>query len=166
MDGTQRLEALEGYTRRVYAAIDSMAIELGRVLTEVHELFPKAYEHWVETELPFKLDKARRLRMVYRMVTELPAEIQTQLPRPWQALYALSRAPSGALTSAVEAGIVHPGLSVAETNRVVAEMKGGTRHFTDVDLIVGKLVTRDVEHLGSVAREALLAWLHSSATGH
>jgi len=163
-NGTQLPVGLGDLTERIYARIDSFVVDLGKELQEAFECYPDVYEQWVTECLPFGLDKARRLRMVYKASVSLPEHVLARLPRPWQAAFAISRLAPEQIIEAVESGGIHPDLTVREANEIVAGIKGGsaTRRFSAVDLIVGKLVGHPVEQLGGEARSLLERWL---ATG-
>lgn len=124
------------------------------------EQFPDLYDDWVTHCLPFGLDKARRLRMIHKAAEHLPEHVLARLPRPWQALYAITRLPPEQLVEAVEAGTVHPELTVRETRDVARELSGReTRRFSEADLLVGRLVKLPRSSLGLGAETLLAGWL-------
>lgn len=152
---------LEEITDRIYDRIDRFALDLGAALDEAFTLRPDVYEQWVTECLPFGLDKARRLRMIHRAAEALPEDVLARLPRPWQAMFAISRLPTGVIVSEVESGRIHESMTVRETNAVVADLKtpGGTRRHSEADLVVGRLAGLAPESLSIDAADLLRGWL-------
>lgn len=109
--------------------------------------------------LPFGLDKARRLRMIYQASRCLPDEVLARMPRPWQAAFAISRLAPEQTIAAVEAGRIYPGLTVRQTNELVAEIQGnGTKRNSESDLVIGRLVSLPYETVSETALALLDAW--------
>jgi hypothetical protein len=160
-DTTQASIFLSEITDRIYARIDRLALDLGRDLQEALDAVGRReYERWVERDLPFGLDKARRLRMIHKAYEHLPPERLKQLPSPWQSLYALTRVPPEQLSAAVDDGRVHPEMTVRESIEIARELSGReTKKFSEADLLVGKLVSLPAEELTPTARDLLDAWL-------
>ena len=88
-DGTPVLLTPEQIATEVYATVDREALRLGELLELARDRMSRTgYERWVETELPFDLPMARRLRAVYLGYRELPTDMLTQMPLPWQSIFA------------------------------------------------------------------------------
>ena len=156
--------ALSAITDRIYARFDRLALDLGRDLNEAYEIAGKrAYERWVDECLPFGVDKARRLRAIHLAYEHLPADKLAALPRPWQAMYAFTRLSPDQVTEAIEAGTIHPDMTVKEAVTVAQELSGReTKRFSEVDLLVGRIVNLSADELGEAARRALDEWLRSA----
>lgn len=154
---------LQEITDDIYATIDRFALDLGAKLQDAFERFPDLYEDWVETCLPFGLDKARRLRMIHKAVEHLPPDVLERLPRPYRALYSVTRLPVEELTAAVESGAVHPDLTVREAFDVSRQLSGReTRRFSEADITAGRLVSFPAGSLSDEARTMLERWLNQS----
>lgn len=159
-DGTHTPPALREIADRIYSRIDRFAIDLGRDLQEAFEAHPDEYEAWVTGCLPFGLDKASRLRMVHLASLHLPADVLERMPRPWQALYALTRLPANQLTDAVRSGQIHAGMSVRESQAVARQLSGReTKRHSEADLVAGRLVGLRRSALGVEAERLLRSWL-------
>jgi hypothetical protein len=141
--------------------MDRAFLEIGRLLTEAFEAHRDLYDQWVIECLPFGLNTASRLRACWKASRVLPAETLARLPRPWQAVYALTRLDPAVLVAAVESGEVHPAMTVAEARAASRALSGReTLKFSEVDLMVGRIVRQDRALLGAAARELLVEWLH------
>lgn len=160
-DATQIPSGLEEITERIYSRIDRFALDLGAELDEAFRLRPDIYEQWVVECLPFGLDKARRLRMIHRAFETLPDDVMARMPRPWQAMFAISRLPADVIVDRVADGTIHEGLTVRETNELVADIKhpGGTRRHSEADLVIGRLVGLPPESVSGDALGLLRGWL-------
>lgn len=158
-DRTQLPHGLGEIGARIFERIDSFVEDLGKELQEAFDRYPADYERWVTECLPFGLDKARRLRMVYKASLHLPPEVRERLPRPWQALYAVTRLPPETLTEAVESGTVHSEMTVREAQETTRTLSGReTKRFSEVDLLVGRLVKLPRSTLGPDAEGLLTSW--------
>ena len=93
-----------------------MALKVGAILRAARAEHPETFRAWVENDLPFGLDTAKRLMAISEAYEKLPAATLEQLPRPWQALYALRALPLGELQAAVDAGVVTAGISVGSAS--------------------------------------------------
>lgn len=152
--------ALREITDDIYATIDRFALDLGAKLQRAFDEFPDLYEVWVETCLPFGLDKARRLRMIHKASEHLPPEVLARLPRPWQAAYAVTRLPTETLTIAVASGQIHPEMTVRESRDVARELSGReTRRHSEADLLIGRLVKLPRSTVSDEASGLLGRWL-------
>lgn len=162
-DATRLPSTLPEITDAIYARIDAFVLEIGALLHHAFTNHRAVYDDWVETQLPFGLDKARRMRMIYVAYRELPTETLARLPAPWQSLYALTRIDRPALEAAIEDGTVHPDLTVRETCEVVAGLNGReTKRHTEADLVAAKLASLPPESLTPPARDLLQQWLGQS----
>lgn len=138
-----------------------MALRVGELLeSALQRVGNERWRGWVESDLPFGLETARRLRAVYLGCSQLPTEVVAQLPRPWQALYALVKVPQAELAAAVESGQVHPGLSARAAIAVSKDLRGtGTRQFSPLDVIAGRLLAASPDDLSADVAERLRRWL-------
>lgn len=150
----------------VYDAVDSMALRVGALLVEARDLNPRGFKQWVETELPFSYETARRLVAIHLSYSQLPAEVMNQLPRPWQALYALRHWTGGRLQEAISSGEVHSKMTRSQAeakardwskNDVALRQRG--RQFSNADLAAGKLMAFDVNDLSAPVARALRKWV-------
>lgn len=138
-----------------------MVLRVGAMLHDAKTRYPDEYDRWVEQCLPFGADKARRLRMIHLAVEKLPAETLARLPRPWQALYAVARLPTEVVVDAVESGEIGPDLSTRCTVGVVARLSGReTNHFSEADIIAGRLLARSPSTLDEEIRARLVEWIN------
>jgi hypothetical protein len=156
---TQVARPLAEITTRIFARIDSFVLDIGAELQYAFDHHRRDYEEWVETSLPFSLDTARRFRMIHKAFAHLPQETLDRMPRPWQAAYSISRLAPEQVIAAVEAGDIHPGLTVVATNDVVREIQGVTpaRHSV-ADITVGRLVGLPIETVSDEALRMLDGW--------
>lgn len=118
---------------------------------------------WVEEELPFGYDKARRLMAIHLAYTQLPKHVQEQLPRPWQALYAVTRLGRDELIEAVESGTISPKTTIAQAKQITRVYRGNKRsavkpRYSQADLIAGSLMDHHPENLDPLVFEALVNW--------
>lgn len=137
-----------------------MALRVGALLRAAQELAPKRFASWVESDLPFGLDAARRLIAISKAYERLDPSVLEKLPRPWQALYALRKLTSAQLALGVSQGLIGPTTTIKEA---VAFAGGGnpdrTRHHR-ADLAAGALMDCSVDDLHPMVLRALLGWLH------
>lgn len=159
-EATALPEGLEVITAAIYDDLDNMVLRTGQRLQQALEEYPKLYEAWVAEHLPFGLDAARRMRMVWKASVSLPEHVLKAMPRAWQACYALTRLPASTLERAVGDGTIDPSLTVRESVDVARQLAGKpTRHHSESDLLVGRLVSHPPETLSQDARELLASWL-------
>ena len=78
---------LDEMTVEIYDTVDRMVMRVGELLERGFQMYPDDWKRWVDEDLPFGLDTARRLRAVYLAYKHLPPEKLAQLPRAWQALF-------------------------------------------------------------------------------
>lgn len=75
-------------TSDVYAAIDNMVMQVGNVLfVQSLRMSRRAFETWVDEELPIDVFTARRIRAIHLAHQELSAEMLEGMPEPWEALF-------------------------------------------------------------------------------
>lgn len=160
-DSSRTPMALRGITVEIYSAIDRMVLRVGELLEEGRQSTSKAgFERWVINDLPFGLDTARRFRAIFLAFRELPEEMLTQMPRPWQALYALTSVERPVLERAIADGTIRPNLTVVETREVARGLKGAHRpHISQVDVWVARLVRFPADELSDDSRERVARWL-------
>jgi hypothetical protein len=159
-DDTRLPATLVDIEAEIFSAIDRMVLEVGAQLHRAYVEHPDLYEEWVETRLPFGLDKARRLRRIHLAFRHFDAATLARFPKPWQALYAISRLPPERVREAVAAGVVHPSMTVRESQEVARELSGReTKRFSEVDLLAGKLMGHPSAGLADDVRALLRAWL-------
>jgi hypothetical protein len=162
---TQVARPLAEIADRIFARIDSFVLDIGAELQYAFEHHRADYDEWVETSLPFSLDKARRMRMIHKAFVHLPPDVLERMPRAWQSLYAISRLAPERVIEAVDSGEIHENLTVAATNDVVRSLQGNAvqpRHSV-ADVMAGKLVTQPVSSLGPEAEVMLRRWLDQSS---
>lgn len=126
----------------IQVEVDSYALTIGELMDQARQRNKAKYERWVETETPFTLPEAERLRKVAVCYRELPSERVAELPRP-----------SSALTYTFVSSDSEPYLSP-------------TAEFSREDLLVGALLGGHPENVGADLRLRLLAWMgETSRTG-
>lgn len=166
--GTSRLEEIEG---EVYDTVDRMCLRVGELLWEAKVLDPGGFNKWVENRMPFGVDKARRLIAIFVAYRELPPEKLAQLPRAWQAMFALAPYAQGRLRVALESGEITPDTTAREaiasarhwgTNRRTADPL--VARYTAADTRAGALMEHRPEDLNPYVREALTNWLTRAAS--
>lgn len=149
---------LDEYRDRIFAVVDAMVLEVGRLLLEAKLAHPGRFGEWVDAELPFGRDRARRLIAIHVAYGHLPASKLRLLPRPWQALFALRHlAATGELDERVAAGEIGPSTTVAEAVGI-ARRHVAPRH-SEADLVAGRLLGLARADLSEVVADALGAWL-------
>lgn len=79
----------------VLALLDSMCLQLGGLLESAPRSNFDEWASWVEAELPFTVEEARRLRGVFLAYKLFTADIVEDLPKPWQALWTIPAARIG-----------------------------------------------------------------------
>lgn len=144
----------------IEGTISDMALRLGSLLREAQALAPKRFASWVDSDLPFGIDTARRLIAISKAYERLDEATLAKLPRPWQALYALRKLPHDQLRAGVSQGLLGP----TTTIRQAVEFAGGGqqdrgRHHR-ADLAAGALMDCQPSDLHPMVLRALLAWLH------
>jgi hypothetical protein len=157
---------LERYKTEIWRAADRMALEVGRLLREAREAAPGEFNRWVEDELPFGLDTARRMMAISHAYESLPTEMIEQLPRPWQALYALRKLPRSELEAAVESGLLGPDTSERDAKTIARRWRTGNgeplssnARLHRADIAAGALMEFTPEDLNQYVLRALRRWL-------
>lgn len=140
--------------------LDTVVLRVGEKLQWAFDHFRDEYDEWVRDCLPFGLDAARRMRMIWKASVLLPPETLGRLPRAYQAMWALTRLEPGVLTAAVDHGLVHPALTVRDSITVVRQLSGReTRWLSEADLLAGRLVGLPLASVSVEARRLLDDWL-------
>ena len=156
----------------VFQAVDRMCLVVGALLHEARTLDRAGFVGWVETRMPFGIDKADRLIAIHLAYGALPPEMLVNMPRPWQALYALRAHVGGRLDEAIASGEVGPDTTVKEA-RERSRAWGShsktkislTARYKPVDKAAGALMTHSAADLDDNVRRALLRWLQEPANG-
>jgi len=114
--------------RRILDALNDTVFSIGAELLEAKREHNGTFVAWVETELPFGIDRAERLMAVTRAFAD--TEHREHLPAAWTALYELSRVPVGALVRSIELGEISPAMTVVQAREFVANQRanGENRH--------------------------------------
>jgi len=150
----------------VYEAVDRMCLRLGELLWEAREIAPGGFKEWVEYRLPFGYDKAKRLIAIYLAYRELPVTVQDQLPRPWQAMFALRHWAGGRLPAAIESGEVGPDTTVKDALGLAKKWSNDSKvddgpvsaRYAQCDLVAGKLMAMDPGDMNPDVFRALVRW--------
>ena len=163
--------AREWLTTRVIETVEAAVMKLGELLELGRSRLGKeVYDSWVTDDLPFGLDTAKRYRAIWRAYSELDAEVLKRLPRPWQAMYALSAVASSDLRTLVAEGQVSPSTTVADA-RTLAQRYRADRWTGEApgpeprpsasaaDRAAMALMEYDPSELSPRVRVALDAWL-------
>lgn len=158
--------ALDGYTVQIMAEVDRMALRVGAILREAREAAPHQFRDWVDGCLPFGYETARRLMAISEAYERLPADLVAQLPRPWQALYALRVLPESALRAALESGGLGPGTSEQDAKAIARRWRTGNegpltsnaRHHR-ADIAAGALMEFTPRDMNPMVLRALTRWL-------
>ena len=152
---------LAGFRERIIAEVDGVALRIGRLLREAREACPADFTRWVQEDLPFGTETARRLIAISAAYEKLPTDTLRGLPRPWQAMYALKEIPAKALTTAVARGDIHPDMTVEKAHEYGRQWRGeGHRIYRSADVAAGRLLRMQPSDLSPQIRESLRAWLN------
>lgn len=164
-----RIEQIED---EVFATVDRMCLRVGELLYEAKLLDPSAFAGWVKERMPFGYDTARRLVAIHLAYRELPAEKVAQLPRPWQALYALAPHARGNLAEALDSGDIGPNTTVAEARERARKWGSKQRPagpleqvYGTADRRAGALMEFRADDLNPYVRDALSRWLRLEVDG-
>jgi hypothetical protein len=141
---------LDEMTVEIFETVDRMVMRVGELLERAWQMYPDDWKRWVVEDLPFGLDTARRLRAVYLAYKHLPPEKLAQLPRAWQALFAIRHLDHEALIATGEIG---PGTTV---QGALAVVRG---RFTDADVTAGRLMSYSPTQLSDDVLDQLRGWL-------
>lgn len=159
------LATLDDYRRAIVKEIDGVALRVGRLLREAKEADPTNFNLWVERDLPFGTETARRLMAISAAYEKLPPDKLAQLPRPWQAMYALKALPMPLIESGMANGEITPDMTVRAARRYAATLRGsgiagpGRR----ADVVAGMLMQFAAKELSPGVRKVLGEWLERTA---
>lgn len=109
------LLSLDERRDNIVGYLQDCALDIGAELQGAKRDHPGRFLVWVEESLPFGIDKAERLMAVSRAFFDVEPDVRELLPTAWSTLFELSRLPSERFQDAVEAGEVHPGLTLAQS---------------------------------------------------
>lgn len=143
-----------------------MAMRVGKLLREARAAHPSRFRAWVENDLPFGLDTARRLMAISEAFETLPKATLDQLPRPWQAMFALRALPAGELQRAVDAGELSPETTERAAKGVArrwrtgsSEPRASVTRIHRADIAAGALMEFTPRDLNPNVLRALRNWL-------
>lgn len=162
---TRRRRSLPDYTRAILAEVDGMALRVGRLLREAKVDHPGRFGRWIEDELPFGPDMARRLMAISRAYETLDEETLAGLPRPWQAMYALRKLSRGELRHAISTGAIGPGTTIIQAQEYARPDLIDVHRRRRADVAAGALMDCDVDDLDLVVLQALVGWLRRGGVG-
>lgn len=157
---------LDDYKVKIVGEVNRAAIRTGDLLRAARDAHPTQFREWVESELPFGLETARRLMAISEAYETLPAATLEQLPQPWQALFALRALPPAALQRAIDAGELSPDTTERDAMKVARRWKTGSeaplssvnRHHR-ADIAAGALMDYKPTDLNPAVLRALRKWL-------
>lgn len=135
------------------------ALKVGALLRAAKESHPRSFTRWVETELPFGADTARRMMAISRAYESLPAEVLAGLPKPWQALYAIRHLPQEQLALGVSQGSLRPDTTVVEAKQFAATGSTVIVRHHPAEVAAGALMAHDPSDLDPLVLSALRVWL-------
>lgn len=154
--------SLTEYRDAIEGECDRMCLRVGALLLAAKADHPATFRDWVENELPFGLETARRLMAVAHAYATLPKATLDQLPRPLGALYALRKLPERAVDGLVAVGELHPGTTTAEARRIATEALGAEPKRSDrhskADIAAGVIIDSSPDDLHPMVLRALLKW--------
>ena len=150
-----------------------MCLRVGALLHEARDLDPRGFQRWVEERLPFGYDKARRLIAIHLAYQELPENVIGQLPRPWQAMYALRHWSGGRLTQAIESGEVGPHTTQRDALALAKKWSSDSKNddfaitsrYNPADLAAGKLMGMSPDDVNPDVWRALVRWTSRRTPG-
>lgn len=155
---------MEERTQRIISCLERAALEVGAELLAAKQEHPREFVAWVEGTLPFGIDKAERLMAITRCFADADPEIRAALPPAWSALYELTRLPSERLLPAIEAGAVHPDMTVAQAKALRSKgFRVPEQPRLTADIVARELVRFDRRDLSDEVRAALEDWIAGKA---
>lgn len=159
---------LDDYRDRIVKEIDGVALRVGRWLREAKALDPDNFALWVERDLPFGTETAKRLMAISAAYEKLPPDQLRQLPRPWQAMYALKALPPPLIASGIANGDITPDMTVDSARRYARKLRGGggPAYTRRADIVAGMLMQFSAKELAPGVREMLNEWLQRAAAPH
>lgn len=152
---------LDEYRDRIIAEVDGVALRVGRLLREARQAAPTEFCRWVDRELPFGNETARRLIAISAAYEKLPAETLRSLPRPWQAMYALKELPPGRLKAGIASGVISPEMTVESAKKYARESRGQYTLHRNANKTAGRLMRASPSDLTTTVRNSLRVWLDS-----
>lgn len=120
---TDRPISLQERTQRIAAVLNEASLIVGQELIAAKAEHPGGFVAWVETELPFGIDKAERLMAITRSFATADDEVLEALPSAYSALYELSRMPTDRLRTHIANGDVGPGTTTREARSLATNGK-------------------------------------------
>lgn len=167
-----KTRSLDDIEDDIYKSVDLMVLKVGELLHEARLSHPRAWKSWVEERMPFGFDAAKRIEAVYLAYRELPATLHKELPKAWQALFALrSHVASGKLVAAIESGEIGPTTTQREalrkarewsSNKASSGVKPIEPRYWEPDYLAGKLMGYSPDDLNTNVLRALRRWLENS----
>lgn len=157
---------LAEYKRRIIDEVDGVALRVGRLLREAKAVNPDTFDTWVETELPFGSETARRLIAISAAYEKLPEDAVRQLPRPWQAMYAIKELPPHAIISGIADGAIGPSMTVRQAIQYARKFRDKpspakpVSHIGVADKLAGSLMLFTPDDLTSPVLDALREWIN------
>lgn len=118
--------SLDERRERILTVASDAAIRIGMELIAAKRDHPGWFLRWVDESLPFGPDKAERLMAVARAFGAVDPAVMAALPRPWTALFELSRLAPEQLAQVIESGEIAPDTTVREARELVASFRSGT----------------------------------------
>ncbi len=150
-------ERLALYRSEILHEVDRMALRVGALLRQARAEMPEQFVGWVTNDLPFGLDTAKRMMAISEAYEKLDRAVLDQLPRPWQALYALRALPADELQRAIEAGQITNDMTTAEAQAVARLYRTGGS---------GALSSRSRHHRADIAAGALMEFTPNDMNPH
>lgn len=154
------VRTLDDYRAAIIQRLDGTALAIGRLLREAKQADPANFDEWVRTALPFGHETARRLIAISAAYEKLPEEITVNLPRPWQALYAIKALPVEALQAGIDSGRLSELTTVSEAREFSREWRGVSEgRVRRADVAAGALMQFPASDLSPEVRRAVRQWL-------
>jgi hypothetical protein len=159
---------LADYRDQIIREIDGLALRVGALLRQAKAQNPDHFNEWVEKELPFGMETARRMMGISAAYEKLPAEKLRLLPRPWQAMYALKALSPKILLDGMESGEINPDMTVRAARRYASRMRDyrpeflgqlGTGRASRADVVAGMLMQFGAHEMSPGVRRVLTDWL-------
>lgn len=154
-----RLKTLADYRRAIEDEVSNVALRVGLLLRQAKASHPGTYTRWVERELPFGVDTARRMVAISEAYETLPESTLAGLPKPWQALYALRHIPKDQLALGVSQGSIQPGMSVLDAQHYARTGEAQRPRLHPAMVAAGALMHFSVDDLSPDVLSALRVWL-------
>ena len=140
--------------------LDGTALAVGRLLREAKQASPGCFDEWVQVCLPIGHETARRLIAISAAYEKLPPELVSNLPRPWQALYAIQALPVEVLQAGVASGELSSLTTVREAQQFSREWRGVSEgRVRRADVAAGALMQFPASDLSPETRRAVRSWL-------